>query len=149
VALIDEDDWERCSQRNWFLVESKHGSNTWMYAASSTWDGKKNTRKYLHHFVLGIKERVDHVNGNGLDNRKKNLRRATAAQNRHNSKRRSDNKSSKFLGVRKRKDCKRWEARIRGRSVGHFDTEIEAATAYDQAAKKEYGDFARLNGVTE
>jgi len=93
---------------------------------------------------------VDHINHNGLDNRKANLRLATRTENNRN--RRKFNKpgrTSRFKGVSRRKGSKRWSANIwldgRQKSLGHFDDEIEAACAYDTAACKFHKEFAVLN----
>ncbi len=91
---------------------------------------------------------VDHINGNGLDNRKCNLRLATAAQNSRN-RRRTGGRSSRYKGVSFIKSKHRYVAEItfngRRMSLGHFKSEIEAACAYDKAAKKYHKEFAALN----
>lgn len=99
----------------------------------------------------------DHINHNGLDNRKANLRPATNAQNiwhRRKFIRRTPGGlknpfRSKYKGVDWAKDMKRRRARItvngKRMYLGSFDNEIDAAKAYDQAAKKYHGDFAGLN----
>lgn len=91
---------------------------------------------------------VDHKNGNRLDNRLWNLRVATTAQNRFNRSR-SKNNSSGFNGVCFHKGQNRWLARI-GRPqkhIGSFRSASEAARAYNAAAKKRYGKFAKLNCI--
>jgi hypothetical protein len=92
---------------------------------------------------------VDHRNNDGLDNRRDNLRLATSSQNNINCRRNKSKSSSRFVGVTFDKRKKQWRVRIsvnRKRIfLGYFDSEIDAAKAYDEAAKKYYGEFARLN----
>ncbi|MHC4207804.1 MAG: HNH endonuclease, partial [Planctomycetota bacterium] len=90
---------------------------------------------------------VDHINGNGLDNRRANLRLATVAQNAWNSKKR--NPRSGYKGVWFAADKGLWRAAIvcHGRRIhiGYFTDKIAAARAYDAAARKYYKEFARPN----
>jgi hypothetical protein len=92
---------------------------------------------------------VDHINHNGLDNRKANLRLATCAQNSYNRRQGRKNKSSKYTGVSWKQWTKKWAAIIcykkKNIIVGYFENEIQAAKAYDKAAKKYHGEFASLN----
>jgi hypothetical protein len=92
---------------------------------------------------------VDHRNTNSLDNRRSNLRLATRAQNVQNSQKRNIKTTSRFIGVCLDKESGRWIAAItkEGKKVhlGRFDSEPDAAKAYDAAAKKYRGEFARLN----
>jgi len=84
-----------------------------------------------------------------VDNRSANLRLATRSQNlagRRDSLTRG--RASRFLGVRQRASG-RWEARLQTRSVGTFATEAEAARAYNRAARRRFGDYARLNEVPD
>ncbi len=93
---------------------------------------------------------VDHINGNRLDNRKCNLRLATRSQNLQNSRKRTGC-SSRFKGVNWLGQNKRWRARIKvfGKEIalGCFISELEAAEAYNKAAKEHFGDFAKLNEI--
>lgn len=86
---------------------------------------------------------VDHVNGDGLDNRRENLREATQAQNVHNTRLRKHNTTS-FKGIR-RISADTWEARVDNYLVGYFDTAEDASFAYDKAALERYGEFAHVN----
>ncbi|MGA2324331.1 MAG: AP2 domain-containing protein [Sedimentisphaerales bacterium] len=108
----------------------------------------------LHRLIMNAPDGilVDHKNGDGLDNRRANLRLATHSQNQCN-KRKKANTSSRFSGVYWDKAKRKWVARTKyqGKSIwlGVFDSEIDAARAFDEAAKKYHGEFARLNFTEE
>jgi hypothetical protein len=91
---------------------------------------------------------VDHRNGNGLDNRRSNLRIATHGENIQN-RRKKRSATSRYIGVSFEDRSGKWRARVmyKGKRVwlGRFDSEIDAGKAYDAAANKYYGEFARLN----
>ena len=92
---------------------------------------------------------VDHINHNGLDNRKANLRLATYAQNSYNRKQFRKRQTSKYTGVSWIKQIKKWRVIIcyngKKKFIGYFKDEKQAAKAYDKAAKKYHGEFASLN----
>lgn len=97
---------------------------------------------------LDKKETVDHVDGNGLNNRRSNLRLATASQNGANRKLTSRN-SSGYKGVHWCKTHKQWKVVLSHYNTlhfyGYFDDLIEAARAYDAAALAHHGEFAKTN----
>jgi len=120
-------------------------------------NGKKEKRKnaYMHHMVIDIPAGMycDHINHNGLDNRKANLRPATNTQNVWHRRKFRRPSRSKYKGVDWAKDMKRWRVRItvngKRMYLGSFKNEVEAAKAYDIAAKKYHGDFAALNFLSQ
>jgi hypothetical protein len=87
---------------------------------------------------------VDHIDGNTLDNRRINLRCCTRKQNGQNKKGHST-KLSKYIGAYKNLHGRKWRASINHKHLGNFATEEDAASAYDRAAIREYGEYARLN----
>ncbi len=99
--------------------------------------------------TLNAKLVVDHINNDSLDNRRANLRLATAAQNACNRKKISSNTSSKYIGIYFEKRTGRWTVKIRANGkrlwLGRFNSELDAALAYDRAAIKYHGEFAKLN----
>lgn len=129
VGLIDIGDQQLLGAGNWRAHKSGRGQLLYVYRPVQTMHGPR--KEYLHRAVL--KPRVgmypDHVNRNGLDNRRSNLREATASQNQANS--RTPTGASGVRGVRFHKG--RWEARIQVGGVpcrlGSFATKEEAALA--------------------
>ena len=106
---------------------------------------ERRVRVKLHKRITGW-AKTDHRNGNGLDNRRENLREATTAQNNRN---RHRNSGYKFKGATFKEREGRWAAQIcvNGKKIwgGYHPSELEAAIAYDALAKKYHGEFARVN----
>lgn len=120
---------------------------------SSCLYNNSRTSVILHRLIMNFPKNreIDHINGNGLDNRKSNLRICTRFENGKNRKKSSLNTSG-FYGVHLSKDGKRkkrWTSMIRvggkKKYIGRFFTKTEAAIAYDEQAKKYHGAFATLN----
>jgi len=92
---------------------------------------------------------VDHINFNGLDNRKANLRIVTHRQNVCHRRKLDKTTRSRYKGAYWDEKMKRWRARIQinGKSIylGVYKDEVEAAQAYDEGAKKYHGEFAVVN----
>jgi hypothetical protein len=149
IALVDDADYERVVALGKWCA-SQHSRTAW-YAKKRISGPDRASRKIIimHRFILGLSEPrplVDHVNGNGLDNRRENLRLATQSQNQQN---RGPSYGRKLKGVCFDKSDGRWLASIRingiSRSLGRFGTPEEAARAYDAADRRHFGAFARLN----
>ena len=106
----------------------------------------------MHRFLIDCPDDkdVDHINGDTLDNRLCNLRVCTRGQNNMNRVKKP-NCSSIYKGVSWQKKIKRWVAKISINNktvyIGTYTDEKEAARAYNKAAKKHFGEFARLNEV--
>ncbi len=149
VAIVDIADWALIQGYRWY-VHPHHGNE---YARTNTWDASTRTgRGVLMHRMLTGWGRTDHQDGNGLNNRRLNLRPATAVQNNGNRKP-TRCARSKFKGVYWETAAGRWRARIgvEGRivSLGCFPSEKEAALAYDKAAAAHFGEYAQMNFPAE
>lgn len=147
ATKISEEDLERVIAHNWSIKDSYPNSN--LYAKSRfVVDGKVKMYK-LHRFILGVTDptiHVDHINGDGLDNRRCNLRLCTASQNASNKK--LSKGTSKYKGVYKVKDFKYISyitINYKRINIGTFITEEDAARAYDTKAKELHKEFANLN----
>ncbi|HEU4344816.1 MAG TPA: HNH endonuclease [Candidatus Binatia bacterium] len=143
VAVVDDEDYERVSAFKWFAMSSQRGP----------WYARRDVKRravLLHRVIMNAPEgvEVDHINGDGLDCRKTNLRLATRSQNQHNKTKYKRNKSG-FKGVCWHRASDRWLAQIRVDAkniyLGVFATPEEAARAYDVAAQKHHGEFCRVN----
>lgn len=145
--MVDDEDFERVNRYKWRFHRE--------YAIKHFKLNKKDVGLFLHRFIMGLnygdKKQIDHINHNGLDNRKCNLRLCTVIENRRNSSLRSDNTSG-YKGVHWYKKTNKWQARIKLNkriSLGLFPTPIAAARAYNIAAKKYFGEFAYLNPIKD
>jgi len=141
-AIVDAEDYPRLSKFTWF-TEGRPNN----YYAVRKENGKSIK---MHRQILNAPDHlvVDHIDHNGLNNRKSNLRLATFTQNCQNQ-RRLSHKTSRYKGVCWNKRSKKWAAAIRCNNktyhLGYFANELDAAHAYDRAARKYHGEFAHLN----
>jgi len=150
-AIVDDEDFEFISQWKWSLLRRGNLCHVRRIEYKKTGVPRKyNTaRIYLHRAILGIEDKnifVDHINGDGLDNRRENLRLCTKAQNGQNRGAAKNNKTG-FKGVSK--SGAKWTAQIKSDKkhfrIGVFDTPELAAIAYDNAARRLHGEFAKTN----
>ena len=150
VAIIDDEDYTLVSQYKW----NTHPGGRTSYAARKLWVYGRQTEQYMHTLITKWKM-VDHIDGDGLNNRRVNIRPATYTQNNRN-RRKMLGTSSQYKGVTWNKPLKlttsftcRWRARImvdgQMYHLGMFNSEIDAALAYDAAAREHFGEYAWLN----
>jgi hypothetical protein len=148
VALVPDEWFEELSKHKWHADWSKDAQT--FYAARHEVVSGKRRKIYMHRVILnapkGIK--VDHKDGNGLNNCPPNIRLAPGGANQQNMRKPRTNTSG-FKGVTWHKDCQKWLAQInfdrQHFNLGVFETKEEAARARDRAALKYHGEFATLN----
>jgi hypothetical protein len=142
-AQVDAADYEYLSKYKWHYEKG--------YVSRNVPAEKGQVQIYMHTQVMGGKRsglEIDHVNGDGLDNRRQNLRYCTHSENMKNRKM-ARNNTSGYKGVSYAKTSGKWMAYIcvnsKLQNLGYYDTAEKAAEVYDEAARKNYGDFARIN----
>lgn len=140
--LVDDADLHLVEGIKWYRHSNGYAVG---YIPVSFRGAADNRLVLMHEHITGVKW-LDHENGNRLDNRRQNLRPADKFQNARNAATRTcETKTSKFKGVCWHKQHQKWYARIAGKSLGLYPTEILAATAYNDAARRIFGEFARFN----
>lgn len=151
-ALVDDCDFEYLMQWTWWFASMPRYTG---YARRKRINGDSGV--YMHCLIgsrAGLSfegQQIDHVDGNGLNNCRSNLRVATHAQNQQHRPRLNCNNTSGFKGVGWKKHAGKWEAHIgvngRKQHLGYFDDPRDAALAYNSAALEYYGEFACLNSI--
>jgi hypothetical protein len=141
-CVIDTADYDAVKNFRWWARKDRRT----FYAVSTLADNRKER---MHRLLLGNSEKADHIDHNGLNNKRSNLRPATEVQNSQNRQKREGKNTSKFKGVCCIKQTGHFKASIglKGTKInlGYFEAEEGAARAYDEAAIKFYGEFACLN----
>jgi len=144
-AVVDIADYPVVSGYRWHAIKMPR-----RYYASThirTNDGKQ-TLLQIHRLLLPDAAEVDHIDHDGLNNTRGNIRACTHAQN-HMNQRKSENCTSQYKGVCRHKATQKWQSQITLNRVpvyiGRFATELDAAHAYDASARKHFGEFACLN----
>lgn len=145
-AIVDDEDFERINQHRWYYT---HG-----YARRDSKISGKRFRIYMHRIIIGSYDGIliDHIDGNSLNNVRSNLRHSTNTENvRSQRKSLKRCKSSIYKGVSfdgwRKLFCARIMVDRKGKFLGRFSNEKQAALAYNNAAKKYFGKFAVLNNV--
>ena len=152
-AIVDDADYDWLNQWKWYASED-HSGKFYPTRMASRKEGKRYTIK-MSRQILGLKRgdkrQADHRDHNPLNNRRNNLRICTNQQNQMNQKPQRRITSSKYKGVCWCKRHKKWQAQIminkKVKYLGYFTSEIDAALAYNEGAKKYFGEFAYLNVI--
>ena len=146
MIILDDKYQYLLLQHNWTILKSKH-----IHYTKASIDGHQTL---LHRLVSELEgwdltgKVIDHINGDGLDNRLENLQVVTQSQNMMKQ-RKPKGCTSNYKGVNSFRD--KWRTRItidgKTKSYGLYNSEVEAALAYNYAAKHHFGEYARLNEV--
>ena len=145
-ALVDDEDFETVSKFKWYAA--KRGLRLF-YAVRTD----RQRKVYMHREILGLRPGGvwdgHHFDGCGLNNQRSNLARATTSQNIAGHRDKSAEASSRFRGVGWDGSRKKWRAQTKfgGKSLflGRFQSEVEAAEAYDAAVRSLFGRFSSPN----
>lgn len=149
VARVDDEDYELVMRYRWNVQETT--TSRWRsgpYARAWVPGGGGKEYVFMHNLIAGY-AKPDHIDGDGLNNQRSNLRPATASQNNMNKRKRERSATSRYVGVHWYPNCGKWVACIRKDRtryhLGYFASEMEAAFAYDAAAHRLFGEYARPN----
>lgn len=149
TAYIDKQDAHLLTKYRWWVAKNKHV----FYVKTEIRENGKKRSIGIHQFILGFPSQpIDHKDGNGLNNRRKNLRACTPLQNTQNCRVQS-NSTTGFKGVTFDKRDNKYHVRItvnkKQKSGGLYTDILRAAQKYNEMAIKYFGEFARLNEFTE
>jgi len=152
-ALVDDEDYEWLSQWEWcYHPRTKNKELGYAVRSQKRINGERGSLIRMHRVILNTPEdrEADHINGDGLDNQRNNLRICTNGQNQQNQ-HALQGGASKFKGVCWSKSNKKWVSYItkdqKRTHLGYFNIEEDAAKSYNKAAIELFGEFARLNEI--
>lgn len=149
IAIVDDKDFELVNKYKWH----NRGGIIPYVCRSIYVKGKNPKSEYLHRMLMKPKKGyfVDHINGDTFDNRRRNLRLLSNAENCRNRTRLNKNNRSGFRGVCKWKNSNNWCSQITYNKkviyLGSFKDKVDAAKAYNDAAKTYFGEYAQLNPI--
>ncbi len=153
TVVLDEEDHNKIIKDDLYIVVNKstkaHNRVVYQVLLQNKGPHKDRKRIRLHRYILGITDKssfVDHVNNNELDNRKSNMRVCNRAQNRMNARK----FTGQYKGVHKSKKSFVAILRVNKKTIrcGYFKYITQAAMAYDNAARRYFGEFAKPNFET-
>lgn len=147
-AIVDEANADLVGQYKWWPLVRTNGKPAYAQAHVTLADGSKK-HVLMHRLLMDFPDSpVDHINGNGFDNRRENLRIVMPQQNSWNTGPHED-AFSRYKGVIEVEAGRKWRAVIKvagkGVSLGTFESEVEAALAYDAASRRFHGEYGYLN----
>jgi AP2 domain/HNH endonuclease len=150
VAIVDAADFARVSGYAAWYAQSRSDGKGWYACARVPGSGRGGKKVLMHKLLIQDAARVDHWDGDGLNNRRANLRPCTQSENCANARKQAAT-SSRFKGVYLDRHRQRWAAEIthqrRKIHLGRFVSEQAAAQAYNLAALELFGEFAKLNEI--
>lgn len=149
VVIVDDEDFDHLNQWKWNIHTTKWTS----YAKRINYNSNgTKTIVYMHRQIMGVTDRsivCDHIDHNGLNNQRSNLRVCSVSQNNSNRTIKKGKTTSRFLGVYFYKPRNKFVAKLtnnhKSNHLGYFTSEVEAALAYNKKAIETHGEFAKLN----
>jgi len=150
-AIVDDEDFEKLNRYKWHVLWNKDTKS--FYAMRSIYNGKEWKTTLMARIIMNASpdRQVDHINHDTLDNRKSNLRLVNYQQNQFNQMSHNKNKTSQYKGVSYDRTMHKWRTRICKDGVryflGRFKNEKKAAMAYNEAARRMFGEYAHINTI--
>ena len=152
VANIDDQDYALVSVYQWSAIASRRGYRVLWYAIAAS-GTKGGPPIYMHRLIMEPPRGtwIDHIDDDGLNNQRRNLRVCSRSQNLARVRKRIFYRgrptSSRYRGVNYQAQYDSWRSYIQGEHIGTFCSEDEAAVAYNVEALRRFGEYARLNPV--